>query len=115
MVGFTADLLETIIDNPNLLRRDSESNQNDDGQIMEGAQDTRNVIKNSQIIITGMTCASCQQTIETHLKSTFGILSATVSLLTHKAQIQYEDRKIGLRDIINEIEALGFEAKYEPQ
>ena len=47
MVGFTADLLETIIDNPNLLRRDSESNQNDDGQIMEGAQDTRNVIKNS--------------------------------------------------------------------
>lgn len=42
-----------------------------------------------------------------------GVVSATVSLLTHKATIQFQEKLIGLRTIIEEIEALGFEAKYE--
>lgn len=65
------------------------------------------------LIVDGMTCSACQQTIETHLNSLDGIKSATVSLLTHKASIQYNQKAIGIRNIIEEIEMLGFDARYE--
>lgn len=48
-----------------------------------------NIIKNLSIIIEGMTCSTCSNTIETHLNSVSGIVTASVSLLTHKASIQY--------------------------
>ena len=72
-----------------------------------------NVIKSCTIIVTGMTCSSCQQSIENHLKSLKGILSAAVSLLTHKATIRYKPDEIGIRTIVDEIECIGFSAKYE--
>ena len=65
------------------------------------------------MIVDGMTCSACQQTIESHLNSLDGIKSATVSLLTHKASIQYNQKAIGIRKIIEEIEMLGFDARYE--
>lgn len=67
------------------------------------------------MIISGMTCAACQCAIEGHLKSLDGVISATVSLLTHKSSIQYRPKVIGLRSIIEEIEAIGFSARYEAQ
>ena len=72
-----------------------------------------NIIKNLSIIIDGMTCSTCSNTIETHLNSVSGIVAASVSLLTHKASIQYQTKKIGIRSIIEEIESLGFGGKYE--
>jgi P-type Cu+ transporter len=60
-----------------------------------------------------MTCSACQQTIENHLNSLEGVKSATVSLLTHKASVQYRPKTIGVRTIIEEIECLGFDARYE--
>ena len=65
------------------------------------------------MIIDGMTCSACQQTIENHLNSLEGIRAATVSLLTHKASIKYKPKAIGIRTIIEEIEMLGFDARYE--
>ena len=60
-----------------------------------------------------MTCAACQSTIESHLKSLPGIVSCSVNLLTHKALISYRTRLIGIRTIIEEVESVGFGAKYE--
>ena len=74
-----------------------------------------NVIKNVYIIVEGMTCTNCTQTIENHLKGLNGVVNATVSLLTHKANVQFRSQQIGLRTILEEIEALGFTAKYEAQ
>jgi P-type Cu+ transporter len=42
-----------------------------------------------------------------------GIKSATISLLTHKATISYSTKAIGIRTMIEEIECLGFDARYE--
>ena len=67
------------------------------------------------MIIDGMTCSACQQTIENALNSLEGIKSASVSLLTHKALIHYKPKRIGIRTIIEEIEMLGFDARYEPK
>jgi len=45
------------------------------------------VIKTCILIITGMTCATCQTSIEKHLLSLDGVIKCAVSLLTHKASI----------------------------
>ena len=71
------------------------------------------IAKNVTLIVGGMTCSTCQQTIENHLKTLQGVLSASVSLLTHKAVIKYHSSEIGIRTLIEEIECLGFDAKYQ--
>ncbi|NXF09814.1 ATP7B ATPase, partial [Smithornis capensis] len=53
-----------------------------------------------ELLITGMTCASCVHNIESKLMRTNGILYASVALATCKAHIQFEPEIIGPRDII---------------
>lgn len=50
-----------------------------------------------------MTCASCVNKIENHLKSTAGIKSIEIALLTHRGRVKYDGNIIGPRDIINRI------------
>ena len=60
LVGFSAELLETIIDNTKKLR-DDKFNDEEDGSVSNRKDGDKgiNVIKNIQLIITGMTCAAC--------------------------------------------------------
>lgn len=44
-------------------------------------------IKNTDLILKGMTCAACVNSIETHVGSLKGVKSVSVSLLTHKANV----------------------------
>ncbi len=71
------------------------------------------MIKTSTFIIEGMTCTNCSTTIENHLRSLEGVTHASVSLLTNKATVNHSAKVIGIRTLIEEIEALGFGAKYE--
>ncbi|NWU90308.1 ATP7B ATPase, partial [Upupa epops] len=59
---------------------------------------------NVELLITGMTCASCVHNIESKLMRTDGILYASVALATCKAHIQFDPEIIGPRDIIKIIE-----------
>ncbi|XP_067419165.1 copper-transporting ATPase 2 [Emydura macquarii macquarii] len=63
-----------------------------------------------ELIITGMTCASCVHNIESKLTRTNGIFYASVALATCKAHIQFDPETIGPRDIIQIIEGMGFHA-----
>ncbi|XP_006124958.3 copper-transporting ATPase 2 isoform X2 [Pelodiscus sinensis] len=63
-----------------------------------------------ELIITGMTCASCVHNIESKLTRTNGIFYASVALATSKAHIQFDPEIIGPRDIIRIIEGIGFQA-----
>ncbi|NWV77859.1 ATP7B ATPase, partial [Dasyornis broadbenti] len=56
-----------------------------------------------ELLITGMTCASCVHNIESKLMRTNGIFSASVALATSKAHIQFDPEIIGPRDIIKVI------------
>lgn len=47
------------------------------------------VIKDS-VHISGMTCIMCQNTIESALKSTNGIINAKVDYKKEKAQVEYD-------------------------
>ncbi|XP_073707290.1 copper-transporting ATPase 2 [Garra rufa] len=60
--------------------------------------------------VTGMTCASCVHNIETKLMRTNGILHASVALATNKAHVKFDPDLIGIRNIIQIIEGLGFGA-----
>ncbi|XP_044142465.1 LOW QUALITY PROTEIN: copper-transporting ATPase 2 [Bufo gargarizans] len=63
-----------------------------------------------ELVITGMTCASCVHNIESRLMRTPGILHASVALATCKAQVKFDTEIVGPRDIMQIIEGIGFQA-----
>ncbi|XP_057573867.1 copper-transporting ATPase 1 isoform X2 [Hippopotamus amphibius kiboko] len=63
-----------------------------------------------ELVVRGMTCASCVHKIESTLTKRGGIFYCSVALATNKAHIKYDPEIIGPRDIIHTIESLGFEA-----
>ncbi|XP_025738012.1 copper-transporting ATPase 1 isoform X1 [Callorhinus ursinus] len=63
-----------------------------------------------ELVVRGMTCASCVHKIESILTKHRGILYCSVALATNKAHIKYDPEIIGPRDIIHTVESLGFEA-----
>ncbi|XP_021561720.1 copper-transporting ATPase 2 isoform X5 [Carlito syrichta] len=60
-----------------------------------------------ELIITGMTCASCVHNIESKLTRTNGITYTSVALATSKALVKFDPEIIGPRDIVKIIELLG--------
>uniref|UniRef100_A0A7N8YM80 P-type Cu(+) transporter n=1 Tax=Mastacembelus armatus TaxID=205130 RepID=A0A7N8YM80_9TELE len=69
-----------------------------------------NLDGNVELVVRGMTCASCVHKIESNLMREKGIMYASVALATNKAHIKYDSEIIGPRDIIKLVENLGFEA-----
>ncbi|XDV36959.1 hypothetical protein PO909_006663 [Leuciscus waleckii] len=63
-----------------------------------------------ELVVRGMTCASCVHKIESNLMKHKGILYASVALATNKAHIKYDPEVTGPRDVIRWIENMGFTA-----
>jgi len=59
--------------------------------------------------ISGMTCASCAQTIQKGLSKLQGVDKSSVNLATSKATIFYNPEKIGLDGFIHSIRKSGYE------
>ena len=57
-----------------------------------------------------MTCSSCTSTVETELGALPGITSVAVSLATETCQITYDRSFIGVRDMVDRVVELGFDA-----
>ena len=72
------------------------------------------VIKDS-VHISGMTCIMCQNTIESALNSTNGIINAKVDYKKEKAQVEYDCDIVSITDIINVIKEKGYEACNEEE
>uniref|UniRef100_A0A8C6CPD5 Copper-transporting ATPase 1 n=1 Tax=Moschus moschiferus TaxID=68415 RepID=A0A8C6CPD5_MOSMO len=75
--------------------------------VIENADEGDGVL---ELVVRGMTCASCVHKIESTLTKLRGIFYCSVALATNKAHIKYDPEIIGPRDIIHTIESLGFEA-----
>jgi len=64
-----------------------------------------------------MTCVSCSSAIERAMKTEFtkkGLVEAQIGLLTHKMRLVFEgseDDQVDPKDIIDEVEAIGFGVK----
>ncbi|KAJ8015044.1 hypothetical protein DPEC_G00022050 [Dallia pectoralis] len=63
-----------------------------------------------ELVVRGMTCASCVHKIESSLMKEKGIVYASVALATNKAHVKYDPEVTGPRDVIKHIENLGFDA-----
>ncbi|XP_024139715.1 copper-transporting ATPase 1 isoform X2 [Oryzias melastigma] len=67
---------------------------------------------NLELVIRGMTCASCVHKIESNLMKEKGIEYVSVALATNKAHVKFDSEILGPRDIIKLIENLGFKASF---
>lgn len=65
-------------------------------------------LKESNIQITGMTCAACATRIEKGLNKLDGVEQATVNLALEKSVIKYDPSKLSEADFEKKIEALGY-------
>uniref|UniRef100_A0A8C3HUX4 Copper-transporting ATPase 1 n=1 Tax=Chrysemys picta bellii TaxID=8478 RepID=A0A8C3HUX4_CHRPI len=62
-----------------------------------------------ELVVRGMTCASCVHKIESTLMKTKGVLYSSVALATNKAHIKYDPEIVGPRGIIQTVKDLGFD------
>ncbi|ODN04912.1 Copper-transporting ATPase 1 [Orchesella cincta] len=67
------------------------------------------------IQINGMTCSACVNSIEKHVTKLKGVLSAEVSLALSSGRFKFNQELTGPRDILDEINDMGFEASLEPR
>ncbi|MBG9796488.1 heavy metal translocating P-type ATPase [Brevibacillus laterosporus] len=58
--------------------------------------------------ITGMTCAACARRIEKGLQKTEGVQDATVNLSLERATVTFDPKKVGVVDLEQRIESLGY-------
>ncbi|RCI03805.1 hypothetical protein CU098_011382 [Rhizopus stolonifer] len=64
----------------------------------------------AQLRVTGMTCASCVNSIERGLSAIQGISAVQVSLLAESATVSYDPTVIQINQIIDSINDMGFDA-----
>eukprot|EP00118_Oscarella_pearsei_P028212 m.1691 g.1691 ORF g.1691 m.1691 type:complete len:1191 (+) comp7721_c0_seq2:32-3604(+) len=65
-----------------------------------------------ELIITGMTCSSCVNLIESALRKLKGVDRGVVALATGKCHVEYDPDVVGIRDIMEAINGAGhFEVK----
>ncbi len=63
------------------------------------------------LAITGMTCASCVNTIETGVRKLEGVHEISVNLMTEKAKIIYNPDIIEIKDLVKAVQNTGYGAK----
>ncbi|AEY95604.1 FACR086Cp [Eremothecium gossypii FDAG1] len=61
--------------------------------------------------VRGMTCAACVKTVDEAVRAVDGVVNAEVSLVTEECRVEYERKRVGLRQIVETIEDCGFEAR----
>lgn len=68
-------------------------------------------MKQIQLKITGMTCASCVARVEDSLKGLRGVSDARVNLATEKATIEYDPDIVKIDDMINKVKGAGYDVE----
>ncbi|KAJ3117806.1 ATPase Cu transporting protein 7B, partial [Phlyctochytrium bullatum] len=66
--------------------------------------------KTARIMVKGMTCNSCVQSIESQLKPLSGVISASVDLKAEIATVSFDPAMLNTQQIISTIEDCGFDA-----
>ena len=60
------------------------------------------------MVLSGIRCASCVWLVEKFLMKMDGIFSARVNYATHRLTIEWDERKIPLRDVLEGIRTIGY-------
>ncbi|MDR4949293.1 heavy metal translocating P-type ATPase [Neobacillus cucumis] len=70
-------------------------------------------VKESNLQISGMTCAACAVRIEKGLKRLEGVEAANVNLALERSNVKYDPERINIEDIEKKIKDLGYEVVNE--
>ncbi|MYL56662.1 heavy metal translocating P-type ATPase [Virgibacillus halodenitrificans] len=70
-------------------------------------------VEKKTFAITGMTCASCVQSIEKATRKLDGVISTNVNLATEKMTVEYNPTVISVSDITQAVSNAGYEAREE--
>ncbi|OLS18671.1 MAG: Copper-exporting P-type ATPase A [Candidatus Heimdallarchaeota archaeon LC_3] len=62
----------------------------------------------ADLVISGMTCASCVKKIENSIKKLDGVNNVTVNLTTDKAHVEFRSDITSLRSVVNAVEKVGY-------
>ncbi|XP_076904127.1 copper-transporting ATPase RAN1-like [Bidens hawaiensis] len=103
------DVAEDDLEDVRLLDSYDDNNNNNLGK--GGLEEGGGGMKRIQVKVTGMTCAACSNSVEGALMSLNGVVSASVALLQHKADVVFDPSLLKEDDVMNAIEDAGFEAK----
>lgn len=63
--------------------------------------------------VSGMTCSACQRTIEKDVKNLPGINDVSISLLTNKMVVDFDESLSNLNTIVKTVKRAGYRAKVE--
>lgn len=66
-----------------------------------------------KLIITGMTCAVCQNTVTKSINSVKGVVNADVNLISGVAYVEFDETKTNINDIIKAIVDSGYGVKQD--
>ena len=61
--------------------------------------------------IDGMTCGGCVKSVTKVLNDLDGVHSATVSLENKNAQVEFDEGKIQIAQLVEEVEDAGFDTR----
>jgi Cu+-exporting ATPase len=66
------------------------------------------VVEKVTLPISGMSCASCVQKIESALRNTPGVVTANVNFATEKATVEYLPSQVSIRDLKQAVREAGY-------
>ena len=66
-----------------------------------------------KIPVIGMACAACAANVERKLQGIHGVTSASVSLPTRTATVEWDDQAVTPEDMKREVNAIGFDLVIE--
>src|SRR5207244_1230372 len=81
-----------------------------DGSLPEGA-DRMGVVHPHELLVSGMTCASCAVRIERLISRQRGVQSAEINYATARGRVAFDPASTDLTTLIKEIERIGYHAE----
>ena len=98
---------------PSLLRQ---ARVYDNPEVQAGfVEQTSDGLRETNLILEGITCAACLWMNERHLQSLAGVDAVSVNFSTRRAWVRWDEKRIKLSDILLEIESIGYHAlPFEP-
>ena len=66
--------------------------------------------KQTNLVISGMSCAACATRIEKGLSKMDGVIGANVNLALEEGTVEYDESQVSERDLIERVEKLGYQA-----
>ncbi|MBO4667501.1 MAG: cation-translocating P-type ATPase, partial [Bacilli bacterium] len=68
-------------------------------------------MKKEHYLVKGMSCAACQARVDKAVKTTDGVVSCNVNLLTNSMDVEYDERVTDSNKIITSVRNAGYDAK----